>query len=91
MKEETMSAPAEDLGPAATYVHLDVTNRALWEVAVDAAVAAYGRLDVLVNNVGISIPGRIDEYSHAVWDKVVAIQLLGEGKIPGRAVMTPNG
>ena len=71
------AALAESLGPAATYVHLDVTSRADWESAVKAAVTAYGRLDVLVNNAGVSIPGRIDEYSYDVWDKVVAINLTG--------------
>jgi 3alpha(or 20beta)-hydroxysteroid dehydrogenase len=32
-------ALARDIGPGATYVHLDVTNRADWQVAVQEAGA----------------------------------------------------
>ncbi len=67
----------ETLGAAAAYVHLDVTDRAQWTAAAAAAVATYGKLDVLVNNAGIAIPGRIDEYSPASWDKLVAVNLTG--------------
>ncbi len=35
------------------YQHLDVGSEADWEVAVEAAVTAFGRLDGLVNNAGI--------------------------------------
>jgi NAD(P)-dependent dehydrogenase (short-subunit alcohol dehydrogenase family) len=62
------AALARDIGPAATYVH-DVTDRAHWQVAVEGAVDAHGKLDVLVNNAGVSIPGFIDAYSYAVWDR----------------------
>lgn len=70
-------ALAKELGPSVTYVHLDVTKPADWDAAVTAAVKAYGRLDVLVNNAGIANFGPIDEYSHADWDKVIAINLTG--------------
>ncbi|MFC1420944.1 SDR family NAD(P)-dependent oxidoreductase [Streptacidiphilus cavernicola] len=35
------------------YQHLDVGSEADWEVAVEAAVSAFGKLDGLVNNAGI--------------------------------------
>ena len=44
---------AKEIGEAATYVHLDVTDEASWE----AAVASCGdTLDVLVNNAGVLGP-----------------------------------
>ncbi|KAJ1697172.1 hypothetical protein LUZ63_005684 [Rhynchospora breviuscula] len=44
---------AKDLGPNATYIHSNVTNEQEISSAVDHAVAQYGRLDVMYNNVGI--------------------------------------
>lgn len=43
-------ATAKEIGAAATYVHLDVTDEASWEEAV---VACGDRLHVLVNNAGV--------------------------------------
>jgi 3alpha(or 20beta)-hydroxysteroid dehydrogenase len=70
-------ALAKELGPAAAYVHLDVTKPVDWEAAVATAVKTYGRLDVLVNNAGIANFGPIDEYSHADWEQVIAVNLTG--------------
>jgi 3alpha(or 20beta)-hydroxysteroid dehydrogenase len=52
-------ALADELGDAATYVHLDVTQENEWAAAVQHAEAHFGRLDVLVNNAGIGIPPRV--------------------------------
>ncbi|WOL03506.1 momilactone A synthase-like [Canna indica] len=42
------------LGPAvASYVHCDVTSKSDMERAVDAAVARYGKLDIMFSNAGI--------------------------------------
>ena len=70
-------ALASELGPSVTYVHLDVTNPADWDAAVETAVRAYGRLDVLVNNAGIANFGSIEDYTHDQWDKIIAINLTG--------------
>jgi 3alpha(or 20beta)-hydroxysteroid dehydrogenase len=70
-------ALAEKIGPSATYVHLDVTNPDDWNAAAATTVEKYGTLDVLVNNAGIAGGVPIDQYSHADWDKIVAINLTG--------------
>ena len=70
-------ALAKELGPSVTYVHLDVTKPADWDAAVATAVRTYGKLDVLVNNAGIVNFGPIETYTHADWDKVIAINLTG--------------
>jgi 3alpha(or 20beta)-hydroxysteroid dehydrogenase len=68
---------AAELGGAATYVHLDVTDPATWDIAVATAVERYGRLDALVNNAGIAGLGPIDAYPREAWDRIVAVNLTG--------------
>ncbi len=40
---------AADLGESAVYHHLDVADPGDWSAAVEATIAAFGKLDVLVN------------------------------------------
>ena len=74
--EEGLAIEAE-LGEAAMYVHLDVTNRDDWRHAVDAAVARFGKLNVLVNNAGVLATGAVADFAVAEWDRVIAINLTG--------------
>jgi NAD(P)-dependent dehydrogenase (short-subunit alcohol dehydrogenase family) len=52
--DDAGAAFAASLGANATYRHLDVTNEAEWAVVSAAVMARDGRLDVLVNNAGIT-------------------------------------
>jgi NAD(P)-dependent dehydrogenase (short-subunit alcohol dehydrogenase family) len=63
-------------GGQARFVKVDVTSEADWQAAVQAAVAAFGKLDILVNNAGISGSGP-DTMSVDVWDKVMDINAKG--------------
>jgi NAD(P)-dependent dehydrogenase (short-subunit alcohol dehydrogenase family) len=63
-------------GGQARFVKVDVTNERDWQAAVQAAVAAFGKLDILVNNAGISGSGP-DTMSVDVWDKVMDINAKG--------------
>ena len=44
---------AAEIGDAAAYVHLDVTDEAQWAAAVKATEEGFGPVTVLVNNAGI--------------------------------------
>jgi NAD(P)-dependent dehydrogenase (short-subunit alcohol dehydrogenase family) len=53
-----------------------VTDSADCHRFVEEAVAHYGRLDVLVNNVGVGIGGgRVEQLDEAVWDQVLDVNL----------------
>jgi len=64
-------------GGHASYIHLDVTDETQWKAAVEGAVAAHGRLDVLVNNAGISGSAETDLYDTAAWNRLMGINATG--------------
>ena len=55
----------------------DVTDEARWREVVDAVVAAFGRLDILVNSAGIGILGSIETTTLADWRKTNAVNVEG--------------
>ncbi len=70
-------AELQELGYNVTYVHLDVTSESDWESAVQAAIGAYGKLDILLNNAGILIRKNIEETTEADWDRIFSINAKG--------------
>ncbi len=56
---------------------VDVTNRAQIDAMVDAAKTRYGRIDVLVNNAGITLDARLQKMSEEQFDKVIDVNLKG--------------
>ena len=56
---------------------LDVTEADSCAAAVAATVAAFGGLDVLVNNAGVVDSGRIGDYDEARWDRLFAVNVKG--------------
>jgi len=65
---ETVARAREAGGEIATHV-CDLTDGAAVAAMVAACVAAHGRIDVLVNNVGGSAPGGAAELSEDGWDR----------------------
>jgi 3alpha(or 20beta)-hydroxysteroid dehydrogenase len=70
-------ALADELGDAARYVSLDVTQADQWDAAVATAVGDFGALNVLVNNAGIVALGQIGKFDMAKWQKVIDVNLTG--------------
>jgi 3(or 17)beta-hydroxysteroid dehydrogenase len=61
----------------AVFVELDVTEEAAWERAIQTALDAHGRLDVLVNNAGIVRAQAVTEMTLADWRALMAVNLDG--------------
>ena len=59
---EATAREARALGAQALVVKLDLAARADWPAAVDAALARFGRIDVLINNGRYVGPGHMDPF-----------------------------
>ena len=71
-------AGLKTLGPDADLtLAQDVTDEARWRAVVEAVVAAFGRLDILVNSAGIGVLGNIETTTLADWRKVNAVNAEG--------------
>jgi 3(or 17)beta-hydroxysteroid dehydrogenase len=69
---------ASAIGGMAIYRHLDVASEAEWQRVTDDTLQRFGRLDILINNAGISGgPGNIETTTVENWDQVHAVNLDG--------------
>ena len=62
---------------AAIFCHLDVSSEAEWQAVVDAALAEYGKLDILVNDAGLSGSAVEDLFDTAAWDLLMSVNARG--------------
>ena len=72
---EATRRQAEEAGAAAVFVQADVGQAADCQRVVDAALGAFGRIDVLVNNAGITRGAPLERLDEAFWDHVVDTNL----------------
>ena len=76
--EAAITQLAAGLGPDATALRCDVANPASVSAAVDAVMARWGRIDVLINNAGVIQPiARIADTDPQAWGDAVDINLKG--------------
>ncbi|MBO4256945.1 SDR family NAD(P)-dependent oxidoreductase [Streptomyces griseorubiginosus] len=105
------SGPAQDvvneIVAAGGHAVADTTDISDWDDAgtlVHTALEAFGRVDIIVNNAGISRFGTIDTISRRDWERTVAVNLTGtaalchwaaahwrkEGPQPGRSIVNTS-
>ena len=71
---ERINAAAEN---SALAMRTDVTKEDEVAEMVEATIAHYGTVGILVNNAGILYPTRIDHVTKAEWDEVLDVNLNG--------------
>src|SRR4051794_8339898 len=77
---EATAALARQEGGECVAFEADVTREATLAAAIAAAVERWGRIDILHNNVGVSVAGGdkpLDELTEPVFDRVSAVNLRG--------------
>jgi NAD(P)-dependent dehydrogenase (short-subunit alcohol dehydrogenase family) len=79
LEEEGKAVAAEitQANGAAIFLRLDVSNEAEWKATVDAALAEFKKLDILVNDAGLSGSAVDDLFDTAAWDRLMAVNARG--------------
>ena len=72
--EETLAMIREEGGEASVF-QTDVTDAEDCRRMVEAAVERYGRLDILDNNVGISVRATVVDVTEEQWDRIMALNV----------------
>ena len=65
----------------------DITDPAVADRVVGGAVARFGRVDTLVNNAGVFVPGPFTEYTEDNYARVVSLNLGGFFHVTQRAIL----
>jgi len=75
--DERGQVVAAELGDAARFVHLDVTDESAWARVVDDVGATEGTLHVLVNNAAVLHLATIDATATDAFERVMRVNVLG--------------
>ncbi|GIO56926.1 SDR family NAD(P)-dependent oxidoreductase [Paenibacillus cineris] len=66
-----------EMGCKGMFIQADVTDPASVQAMVEQTIAAFGHIDVLFNNAGISGVGALHEVEPDVWDRVMRVNIRG--------------
>lgn len=74
--ERVAAAIRQNGGEAQTFV-CDVTDRSRVERLIAETAAQFGRLDIVVNNAGITADAQLVKMTEEQWDRVIDVNLKG--------------
>ncbi|MFW5994122.1 MAG: 3-oxoacyl-ACP reductase FabG [Halanaerobiaceae bacterium] len=61
----------------ALFVQVDVSDTEAAEAMVEKTVEEFGKVDILINNAGVTADGFLSKMSEDAWDKVIDVNLKG--------------
>jgi len=68
---------AAELGTGHLGIACDVSNAAACNAAADEVISAFGHVDILLNNAGITQPVKTMEITEADWHRILAVNTTG--------------
>jgi len=68
---------ADELGPNHIGIRCDVADLASCRTAAEQVIAAFGKVDILINNAGITQPLKLMDISPENWQRVVDVNMSG--------------
>ena len=71
------AAVADELGEHGVPLGCDVTRLADLEAARELALERFGRVDVVMNNVGVLAVGAVEDIPLEAWERLIDVNLLG--------------
>ncbi len=75
--EAAARAAATELGPEHLGVACDVATKSSCQAAADKVIAAFGHVDILINNAGVTQPVKTLEIDEASWNRIQDINCKG--------------
>lgn len=64
-------------GARALALQLDVTQAAAVSAALQRVLTEFGKLDILCNNAGIGVAGKVAETDESDWDRIMTVNVKG--------------
>lgn len=74
---EATGAAAKGLGPDHVGLVCDVTDPAGCRKATAEAISRFGKIDVLINNAGVTQPVKLMEIDQSSWRRIIEVNLSG--------------
>lgn len=74
---EAARKTAEQIGPSAMAVHMDVTSQESIDTAVQAVIDGFGHIDILINNAALFTGAPIVEIDRDDYERVFAVNVSG--------------
>lgn len=68
---------AGDLKSKVEFMHVDTTDYAVVEAAANEVMNKHGKIDILINNAGITSDSTLKKMEPAQWQKVIDVNLTG--------------